>query len=434
MLALLVSLAPAPQQPGLSMLRTAESLFAAGEFTAAETAFRTANTQLPHSAYPRQRLAALYLRWNRPTEGLAIWEATPDGDPFLHLQLLAAAAKWDVLETATQEYLKRAPTDGSAYALLTQALLYQSRCLEAESVATAWEQHTAGIAAGGSAADGTRAALTAAILHYTADPDTPEPTICVLDQDLCAATQTCAGAAQCLQQLGESLLRRQRPELAACTLAQAIARAPENAAAHAWLGVALEQIGSVDAALPHFRRATTLAPDSALGWLLLGLTQLNRQNIAEAHEALLRAQALDPGNPAPCLAMAGVLAARGDYANIPLWTVAALERAPEDPEIWKATARFYLVRNLALEDEPLHAAAGAVQLAPEDAEAWTLLGWAQFNAKDFDAALTALQTALTYDSRRSEAHHLLGLTLQAVGRHVEAQDALIRAQDLGYQP
>lgn len=427
-LVLLVSLAPAPQQPGLSMLRTAESLFAAGEFTAAETAFRTANAQLPHSTYPRQRLAALYLRWNRATEGLAIWEATPDGDPFLHLQLLAAAAKWDVLETATQEYLKRAPTDESAYALLTQALLYQSRCPEAESVAAAWEQHA------GSDAAGSNAALTTAILRYTADPNTPESAICVLDQDLCAATQTCAGAAQCLQQLGESLLRRQRPELAACTLAQAIERAPENAAAHAWLGVALEQIGSVDAALPHFRRATTLAPDSALGWLLLGLTQLNRQNIAEAHEALLRAQALDPGNPAPCLAMAGVLAAQGDYANIPIWTVAALERAPEDPEIWKAAARFYLVRNLVLEDEPLHAAAGAVQLAPEDAEAWTLLGWAQFNAKDFDAALTALQTALTYDSRRSEAHHLLGLTLQAVGRHVEAQDALIRAQDLGYQP
>jgi tetratricopeptide (TPR) repeat protein len=432
MLALLVSLAPAPQQPALLTLRTAESLFAAGELTAAETAFRDANAQLPHNTYPRQRLAALYLRWNRPTDGLAVWETTPDGDPFLYLQLLAAAAKWDALEAATQEYLKRAPTDESAYALLTQALLYQSRCPEAASVAAAWEQHARTDAAGSNAA-GSNAALTAAILRYTADPDTPEPAICVLDQDLCAATQTCTGAAQCLQQLGESLLRRQRPELAACTLAQAIARAPENAAAHAWLGVALEQIGSVDAALPHFRRATTLAPDSALGWLLLGLTQLNRQNIAEAYEALLRAQALDPGNPAPCLAMAGVLAARGDYANIPIWTVAALERAPEDPEIWKATARFYLARNLALEDEPLHAAAGAVQLAPEDAEAWMLLGWAQFNAKDFDAALTTLQTALTYDARHSEAHHLLGLTLQALGRHAEAQDALTRAQDLGYQ-
>lgn len=424
MLALLFSLAPAPQQPGLLSLKTAETHFAAGEFTAAETAFQAANTLLPHSTYPRQRLAVLYLQWNRPAEGLAIWEATPDSDPFLHLQLLAAAAEWDALETAAQAYLKRVPADEKAYALLTQALLYQSQCLEAESVAGVWEKYSA-------EAD---AALTAALLRYTVNPATPEPAICALDPDLCAATQSCTGSAQCLQRLGESLLRRQRPEIAACALAQATKIAPENADAHAWLGVALEQIGNPVAALPHFRKATTLAPDSALGWLLLGLSQLNQQNIVEAHAALLRAQALDPGNPAPCLAVAGVLVAQGDYANIPVWTTAALERAPDDPEIWKATARFYLTRNLALNEEPLHAAAGAVQLAPDDAGAWTLLGWAQFNAKDFDTALTTLQTALTYDPQHAEAHHLLGLALQALGRQTEAQDALIRAQDLGYQP
>lgn len=424
MLALLIGMAPTPQQPGLELIHKAEYHFAAGEFTAAAAAFKAAAPQMPGNTYSQKRLAALYLQWNRPTEGLAVWAATPDGDPMLQLQLLAAAGEWEALETAAQKTLQSAQADESVYAWLTQALLHQSRCREAESAATTWEQQSASV----------EATLTAAILRYTVTPNTPETEICALDQELCTATQGCANTARCMQQLGERLLRQRRPELAACALAQAAEHAPEDANIHAWLGASLEQSGNGAAALLHFQEATALAPDSALGWLLLGIAQLDRQNITVASEALLHAQSLDPGNPAPCLAMAAVLAAQSNYTNIPVWTTAALERAPEDPEMWKAAARFYLTRNLALGEEPHHAAAGAVQLAPEDAEAWMLLGWAQFNTQDFNTAWESLQTALTYDPKHPEIYHLLGLTLRALGRDAEAETALIRAQDLGYQP
>ncbi|HUM36773.1 MAG TPA: hypothetical protein PLQ85_07890, partial [Anaerolineae bacterium] len=91
LLALLVIAGSAPEQPGLASLRQAEAHFAAAEFTAADAAFQAAEAQLTPDAYPRQRRAALYLRWNRPAEGLTLLESLPDADPQLRLELLAAA-------------------------------------------------------------------------------------------------------------------------------------------------------------------------------------------------------------------------------------------------------------------------------------------------------------------------------------------------------
>lgn len=250
---------------------------------------------------------------------------------------------------------------------------------------------------------------------------------------MCRIVRACPASGLCTRQLGEALLRRQQPALAACSLSRAVADAPQDARAQAWLGAALEQLGDTTAALSRYQQATELAPDDPLGWLLLGMARLKLQETETAREALLRAQALDPANPAPCLAVAAALAAEGAYGGVPTWTAAALERAPADVSLWKAVARFYLARNLTLEGEPLHAAEGAVQLAPQDAEAWTLLGWAHFNAGDYTAAREALETALQYDAQSAEAYHFLGATLRALNHHAEADAAFTRAADLGYR-
>lgn len=423
LLGLLFAAAPAPEQAGLTPLRQAEAHFAAGEFTLAEATFQQAKAQLTPITYPEDRLAALYQRWNRPAEGLAVLEAAPAAEPQLRLQLLAAAGDWDALETAARRRLEAAPDETDTHALLTQALLQQLRCAEAESAAAAWAR----------LAPNAEAELTHAILRFAAAPDTAGPQLCAREPEFCTVLRACTNGLDCSRRLGETLLRRRQPALAACALTHAIAEAPADADAHAWLGAALEQLGQPAAALPHYEQATALAPDAPLGWLLLGMARFNQQDIAGAREALLRAQRLDPGNPAPCLAMTAVLAAQSRYADIPIWTAAALERAPEDAEIWKGVARFYLARNLQLEGEPLHAAEGAVRLAAGDAEAWTLLGWAKFNTREFDAALDALQTALVHDARRAETYHFLGLTLQALERHAEAEAAFTRAADLGYR-
>jgi len=423
LLALLVVAGSAPEQPGLASVRQAEAHFAAAEFTAADAAFQAAEAQLTPDAYSRQRRAALYLRWNRPAEGLALLESLPDADPLLRLELLAAAGDWATLETVARQYLELAPGASQAHAHLTRALLQQRRCAEAEVAADAWAGR----------APGTETALTAATLHFIHQREAADAGLCTLDEEMCRIVRACPASGLCTRQLGEALLRRQQPALAACSLSRAVADAPQDARAQAWLGAALEQLGDTTAALSRYQQATELAPDDPLGWLLLGMARLKLQETETAREALLRAQALDPANPAPCLAVAAALAAEGAYGGVPTWTAAALERAPADVSLWKAVARFYLARNLTLEGEPLHAAEGAVQLAPQDAEAWTLLGWAHFNAGDYTAAREALETALQYDAQSAEAYHFLGATLRALNHHAEADAAFTRAADLGYR-
>jgi tetratricopeptide (TPR) repeat protein len=229
------------------------------------------------------------------------------------------------------------------------------------------------------------------------------------------------------------LLRQRQWGLAACVLERAVAADPISAEAQAWLGEALDRLERPAESLPHLERATVLAPDAPLGWLLLGMHRLRAGDTQAAREALLQAQRLDAGNPAPCLGMAAVLAAESRYTEVGRWTEAALERAPEDVEVWKAVARFYLERNLDPEKGALPAAEGATRLAPTDAEAWMLLGWARLLAQDVQQALAALDTATRLDDSLAYAHHLCGLALRALGREAEARQVLIRAEDLGYR-
>lgn len=414
---------PEPEAQGLALVRQAEAYFVEGAFTAAEVALQQAAAQLPTNDFPRRRLAALYAQWQRPTEGLQVLQTLPpETETPLRLQLLAASGDWVTLETVARDVAAHAPTHPEGHAALVQALLHQHRCAEAATAASRWERQ---------APDG-EAAWLAGLLHWLT---TPSSAASGCPPELCAALglPPCEAQDACARRVGEALLHRRETALAACAFNRAIALSPDDASAHAWLGATLEQLGYPAAALPHLERATQLLPHAPLGWLLLGMARLRQQQLVAAREALLEAQRLDPQNPVPCLAIATLLAAEGRYSEVALWTAAALERAPDDAEIWKSVARFYLVRNLKLEDEPRHAAEGAVRLAPTDAEAWTLLGWVYFNTRAFEPALEALQTALMYDAKRPETYHFLGLTLRALGRENEAVVAFIRAADLGYR-
>ena len=401
--ALLLLATPAPEAAGLSALRAGERHFAAGENTAAERAYHEAESLLPRSPEPALRLVALYRDWDRPQEGLAALEAAlrQGGDPAelveQRLALLAASEEWEQLEDAARLRLQVAPEDSLALAFLTTALLQQGKCDAARAAATEW--HTV-------APENVTAQRVWSSLATTTEDDL---------------------------QLGQSLLRQRQWGLAACVLERAVSAEPTSAEAQAWLGAMLDRLARPAESLPHLEQATVLAPTAPLGWLLLGMHRLRAGDTQAAREALLQAQRLDAGNPAPCLGMAAVLAAESRYTEVGTWTEAALERAPEDVEVWKSVARFYLERNLNLEEGALPAAEGATRLAPTDAEAWMLLGWARLLAGDAPQALAALDIATRLDNSLARAYHLRGLALRALGREAEARQVLIHAEDLGYR-
>ena len=171
----------------------------------------------------------------------------------------------------------------------------------------------------------------------------------------------------------------------------------------------------------------------------MGTHYLGQQETDAAREILLRACTLDPDNPAPYLALAEATAQAGRYDEVDVWVTAALENAPADADIAKAAARFYLERQLIHVEYPLRAIESAIQLAPDDGEAQMLLGEFLLMTGDNTGALVALDAAVNLSPTLEQvtlgrAHYLRGLALQATGSHDDAQEAFVRAADLGYWP
>jgi tetratricopeptide (TPR) repeat protein len=429
-LGLLSVIAPQPEYTGLSNLRAAERDHVAGKRSAAEAHYHRALQTFPEDPLPRYRLAALYQQWGYPERGLLALEAAAQQHPLparlktLQLRLLADAGHWEELASTAEGYLAHDPNSPAALAHLVQAQLRQQQCTVAQSTSQTWYQSAPSEAA----AQRTWGVLSLPHTHVDA-----ATVLCEADAALCATLTGCDDPATCQLPLGQALFRQGEPALAACVLRRAVAADPTSGVAHAWLGASLDALGFSREAGTHLERATALDPTSSPAWALLGQHRLRTGDFTGAREALRSAHELDPENPAPCLGMARALAGQSRYEELKPWIDAALERAPNDPEVYKAAAHFYLARNFRQAPYPLQAAEGAVRLAPGDAEAQMLLGWSHLQTGDVRAALAALNRAIDLRPDLAQAHHLRGLALQALERHEEAEAAFVRGADLGYR-
>ena len=410
---------PTPDPISIAEARAQE-----GKYTAAEALYREAAQIMPDDPRPALKLAALYRTWKRPRNGLtALYEATQKGatanqTAHLRLELLAMAQNWPQVIVEAKTQLEVAPKDALALKVLTQADLQQYRCVTATQTAQRWREATP--------EDLNAAKTWGALANDTVS-------LCKADEQLCTiVTANCEEKHD--TQLGIALIRTGDWSLAACVLSRAVAENHATAETYAWLGEALARIGRADEARVYLIEATLLAPKSPLVWLLLGTYDLQHMESEAAEKALLRAHQLDPGNPSPCLALAGVRAQTGQYDEVNVWLKAATNAAPTDVEVWKAAARFDLERHLTDDEFPLRAIQNALQLAPGDGEAYMLLGWFRLLQGDAPGALTALDEAVALAPRLGHARYLHGQALQATGEMEDAQRAFTRAADLGYRP
>jgi|GEM_PF-1217966 len=129
---------------------------------------------------------------------------------------------------------------------------------------------------------------------------------------------------------------------------EALARAPEHAAAHGGLGEVLADAGRVDEALPHLERAVASAPDDAAVRRRLARVLVARGD-AEGALAVLDAKALPPRVPAG--ERAGLLAeaaavhrGAGDLAGAERALGEAVALEPDDPALRGALADLYEAR------------------------------------------------------------------------------------------
>lgn len=423
--------------PALSLwLADGDAAAADGARTAAASAYEQAAALAPDDPTPHLRLARLYLEWNRPQEGLAAIEAAAergaadsDTEP-LHTALCVAAGDWQGAVRHGEAALTLTPSDTATRALVAQAYLNLGRAVEAE---TAYRAILAADPRNSLAHERLGALLAisepAAAIDHLEAAGTPLATALLraLEEPL-----TADDPAYRLTLLGQSCLDHGAPALAALALERAAAVNPNYAEAQALWGLALEQMGRAEEALPRLEAAVRADPGSTRAQSLLGLHLLAADDPEAARPNLEAAYAADPQNPALCLYLAYLYADLGGYEVARTWLEEATRLAPDDPAIWEQVARFYAQRGLGAQG--LRAAHNLVALTPESAEAHDLLGWALFLTSEDRQAQVELEEALTHEPCLASAHYHLGIVHAYRNDEDAARTAFIRALDCNTDP
>jgi tetratricopeptide (TPR) repeat protein len=230
--------------------------------------------------------------------------------------------------------------------------------------------------------------------------------------------------------LGRVLFEAREWALASHHFEQALHLDPSYPDAHAYLGYALDQMGYPSEAWPHLLMAVSWAPDSAVTHIFLGMHYDSQGDSAAARAEYEAAYDLDPANPATCIAIGRTWAGEGRYVAAEIWLTAAVSLQPEDPALWEILSHFYLDHTITFAGQATDATARLLELAPDDAQAHDLRGWAAFQAGDYTVAETYLLQALDLDPTLASAYYHYGMLLEAQGDSQGARAAFVRSVDL----
>ena len=232
--------------------------------------------------------------------------------------------------------------------------------------------------------------------------------------------------------LGIAFLQRDELTLARRQLERAVALAPANAQAYAYQGHVLDRLGDTEAAQAALQQALALDPDLVMAYYFLGIHHRELGDVEEAQAILWQGLVLDPENAALRVQMAEAYLGLGDYEGADEWYQGAVEVAPEDQrfDFYLILAHFYLDHLYHVVEGGLPAAGAAVALAPGDARAQDLLGWAYHLAGRHAEAEQALVKAVGLAPNLVSAHYHLGSLYASTGRPDLARWHLQRAADL----
>jgi tetratricopeptide (TPR) repeat protein len=173
-----------------------------------------------------------------------------------------------------------------------------------------------------------------------------------------------------------------------------------------------------------------LDPDSTLVHYFLGTHHRLVGNSEDAQAALWQALLNDPDNAALRAEMGGALADQGDYLAAEEWYLGAVSSAPEEVDFHFMLVHFYLDHLYRVQEGGLPAAQALLTLAPDDARAHDLLGWAHHLSGQHDEGLVTLREALNRDPELARAHFHLGSLYATLGQNDLARYHLQRAIDL----
>jgi len=435
-IALVVALRPA-SAPYLTLLRQGDEHAARAERTAAVAAYREAAHLRPKDPLPHLRLAQLYLDWGRTDNALAALVqaerlGADEGElERLHVAIHTARADWRAVTEHARRMLDLMPDNDAARHALARAYVelrewdaaraeYQE-LLRTDPTDPVAHERLGALLLGDSGDE-----RTAALQHlFAAGTDLADRLLAAMEEPGAADDPAYASAL-----LGRALFEEQEWALAVHHFERAISHNPEYADAHAYLGYALDQMNLPNEAQRHLLQATALAPDSAVAHTFLGLHYDRLGDPSAARTEYEMAYDLDPQNPATCVEIGQAWAAEGRYVAAEVWLLEAVSLQPDDPALWEILARFYLDHHITAAGQPVEAATKLVELAPGDARAHDLLGWAALQTGDYETAHDSLLQAISLDPELPSAYYHLGLLWTAQEEHQKAQTAFTRALDL----
>jgi len=238
---------------------------------------------------------------------------------------------------------------------------------------------------------------------------------------------------------------------------------PTNYRAHNNIGTALVEVGRIDEAVEHYRRAIELRPRYADAHNHLGAALRRLGGFEEAVSEFRWALELDPslaeahynlGNAVGASGELGeavrhyrqAIRLKGDYADAlynlgntlvqlrEFGEAAAMFQNVVDLEPADASAQFNLgvsLVNLGRSEEAVSVLKRAIELQPGHAKARVLLG-DQYGARgELNAAIEEYRRAVEFDAQFALAHYRLGRALRWAGHYDEALPRLAEAARLG---
>jgi superkiller protein 3 len=236
----------------------------------------------------------------------------------------------------------------------------------------------------------------------------------------------------------------------------AVAEQPSNAAAHFYLGVALQNLGKGDEASSSYEKAVNLDPKLAEAWVNLTAAKLDAGDAAGALPFIERGLRNHPDNPALLYNHALALSGAGKSAEAPAAYRKAIAADVGNSEIEYGYAEALVaagskdeavkvLEGLAQKDDVAVLASSARLLGrlqefdgciralnkalerTKSSELFVARGLCQHGKRKDTAAFEDFQRAVQTDPGYAPAHYYVGMHLKTLGKKSEARTALARA-------
>lgn len=237
------------------------------------------------------------------------------------------------------------------------------------------------------------------------------------------------------QTIGQILEASGRSEAAAAAY-----REVPKAGSYAWRAPlraadSMADAGDTDGAVKAMREVMAIAPDEpepaiSLGHLLRSANRFEEAAVAY-DEAIERKGGLGPGDGWLRYARAIALERSGRWPEAEKEFLAALETLGDEPLILNYLGYSWIDRGENL-DKARDMVARAVELRPQDGFITDSLGWAEYRAGDFEAAVVTLERAIALQPVDPVINEHLGDAYWQVGRYREARFQWRRA--LSFDP